>query len=283
VSESLELAGADAFCRRLLRGRYENFWVSSPFLPRAIRPHIARLYAFCRVTDDLGDECGDHAEERLSAWRQDLERCFDPRARPLHPVLLAVAHTVREYRLPEQPFFDLVAANVQDQRLKEYTSWEELVGYCRLSAAPVGRLVLSLFGLASPPLERLSDDVCIGLQLVNHAQDVSVDRGKGRRYVPWSDIEALGFEGAVRSMCARAATLLDSGRALEAAVVRGLRIQLALYRLGGVAVLDAIRRLDFRTDLRRPSISNRVKLGLLSRALLQAGWRRTHARRHRAA
>jgi squalene synthase HpnC len=280
---SATLGEADALCRRLLRGHYENFWVSSPLLPRTLRPHLARLYAFCRVTDDLGDESGASAGERLLAWREDLERCFRPGGEPEHPVLLALADTVRTHQLPEPPFFDLVAANLQDQWLTEYASWEQLLGYCRLSAAPVGRLVLALFGATSPRLERLSDDVCTGLQIANHAQDVGLDRSKGRTYVPRRDIDSLGLAGAVESMCDRALALLDSGRELEAAVPPRLGVQLALYRMGGEAIVAAIRRVDYRTDRHRPSVSNLFKLRLLPRALLQAGWRRTDGRRYREA
>lgn len=271
---------ADAYCRRLLRGHYENFWVSSPMVAADKRQHLARIYAYCRVTDDLGDESGASAESRLAAWQDDLERCFHGQTAPLHPVLVALADTIRAFHLPRQPFFDLVAANLQDQQVNSYGTWEQLLGYCRLSAAPVGRLVLRLYGITNPALDALSDDVCIGLQLANHAQDVSVDRGKGRTYLVRPDVDALGVEGAVRSMCDRAATLLESGHALEAEVPGRLRLQLSLYRLGGETVLRAIRRAGYRTDVRRPSVSNLVKAGLLPRAGLQIVRRSSDARRY---
>lgn len=274
---------ADAYCRRLLRGHYENFWVSSPVVPPEKRLHLARIYAYCRVTDDLGDESGASAESRLAAWQDDLERCFHGETAPLHPVLVALADTIRAFQLPREPFFDLVAANLRDQRVKAYESWEQLLGYCRLSAAPVGRLVLHLYGFTSPALVALSDDVCIGLQLANHAQDLRIDRGKGRTYLVRADLEALGVAGAVRSMCDRAARLLESGHALEAEVSGRLRLQLSLYRLGGEAVLRAIRRVGYRTDMRRPSVSNLVKAGLLPRAGLQIVRRSSDARRYREA
>ena len=283
MRQPAELAAADAYCRRLLAGHYENFWVSSPLVPADRRPHLARLYAFCRITDDLGDESGGSAEARLRLWQEDLERCFDTCTPPLNPVLLALAETIAGFALPAQPFRDLVMANLQDQRVKQYERWEQLLAYCRLSAAPVGRLVLRLFDLAEPRLDALSDDVCIGLQLANHAQDVAVDRMKGRSYLLRPEVEALGVEGALRSLCERAAELLRSGRELESEVPRRLGLQLALYRLGGEAILERVRRAGYRTDLRRPTLSNSVKLALLPRAWLQSTRRSRPGARYREA
>lgn len=262
-----ELRLADAHCRRLLRGHYENFFVSTPLLPPRLRPHFARVYAFCRTTDDLGDESGGAALERLAAWERDLERCFGG-GRPLHPVLIALAETVRAFRLPKEPFFDLVAANVQDQRVSAYPDWEQLRAYCQLSAAPVGRIVLFLFGVSDPTLISLSDDVCVGLQLANFAQDVCIDAAKGRTYLVGEELEQLGVPGAVRALCQRARGLLASGRALEAELPLRPRLQVRLYRLGGEAILEAVARAGYRTDLRRPQLGPVAKLGLFPRGVL---------------
>jgi squalene synthase HpnC len=271
-----EIELGDLLCERLTGRHYENFWVCSPLVPAAIRPHLRRVYAFCRLTDDLGDESGDLAEARLELWRRDLERCFDGPVPPLHPALLALRETIAAHRLPAAPFFDLVEANLRDQRVGEYETWAELREYCRLSAAPVGRLVLRLFGLATPTLEAPSDDVCIGLQLANFAQDVSVDRQKGRTYLLQSELRAYGMAGAVRAMCERARRLLASGRLLEARVGGRLRLQLALYRLGGEAILRAIAADGYRTDLRRPRVPGSAKVGLLAIGGLQPFGRWNH-------
>src|SRR5207247_1322016 len=142
-----------------------------------------------------------------------------------------------------RPFLDLIEANVQDQLVSTYDTWDELRQYCLLSAAPVGRVVLRVFGVRDLHAEKRSDDVCIGLQLANFAQDVAVDRAKGRIYLPQADLRTHGLHGAVRATCERAERLLASGRELEEMVPRRLRIQLALYRLGGIAILAAIRRM----------------------------------------
>jgi squalene synthase HpnC len=267
VSEELERA--DAYCRRLLKGHYENFWVASPLVPRRLRPDFARLYAYCRTVDDLGDESpsSEVAIERLGAWREDVQRIFGG-GLPVHPVLVALTGTVRTHDLPAEPFLDLISANLQDQRVGTYASWEELLAYCRWSAAPVGRVVLRLFGIRDARLDALSDDVCIALQLANFAQDVSVDAGKGRTYLLQPEVAELGYPGAVRAMCERASGLLPSGHELEARVTsRRLRGQLALYRTGGEAILRAIARAGYRTDEVRPSVPMTAKVGLLLQAL----------------
>jgi phytoene/squalene synthetase len=177
---------------------------------------------------------------------------------------------VAHYGLDKQPFLDLIAANEQDQRVLTYENWPQLEEYCRLSAAPVGRVVLRFFDIANAVTEKLSDDVCIGLQLANHAQDVSRDAKIGRSYLLQEDVRATGTRGAVRALVARARTLLASGKTLEAMAPGALRLQLALYRLGGLAICDGIEQLGYATEVTRPSVSKRAKVGILVRAVLEA-------------
>lgn len=263
-----EEQAADTYCRYLATHHYENFAVASWFLPGEIRLHLARLYAYCRTTDDIGDESGPDAIPRLAAWQQQVEECFKSGVAPIHPVLIALRQTIRDRHLPSQPFLDLIAANMQDQIVSSYESWDNLREYCLLSAAPVGRLVLRIWGVQGPTAERLSDDVCIGLQLANFAQDVAIDRAKQRTYLIQADIRERGVEGAVQALCDRAAHLLASGRDLETLVPGLLRIQLRLYRLGGAAIISAIAGMDYHTDLSRPHVSRVTKLGLVPRAAL---------------
>jgi squalene synthase HpnD/squalene synthase HpnC len=260
-----ELAHADAFCRRLARSHYENFTVASAVLPAELRVHLARVYAYCRVTDDLGDE--GRSEVRLLAWRDEVDAALTGDAVPTHPVLLALRETVTACAIPLQPFLDLITANLQDQRVSSYATWADLEAYCRLSAAPVGRMVLAVLGMRGSRAEQLSDSVCIGLQLANFAQDVSIDTRLGRRYLPAEDVAAVGTEGAVRAMCEHAQSMLEAGRELEAMTSGRLRAQLAMYRLGGTAILDAIRRTSFRTASVRPEVSAPVKVRLAAEAV----------------
>jgi squalene synthase HpnC len=276
-------AAADASARRLLRRHYENFWVSSFLVPRSLQPHLARIYAFCRITDDLGDEGDGDATAALQVWREDLLRCYAQPPLPHDPALRRLADTIAAFALGRELFLDLIEANLLDQRISRYENYEQLVGYCRLSAAPVGRMVLRLYRLREAQLDRWSDDVCIGLQLANFAQDVSLDQQKGRIYLVQSELDQLGVEGAVRSMCERAAALLRSGLELEAAVPYRLRVQLSLYRRGGEAILAAVKRIGYRTDRQRPRVSNLKKTGLLLAGMAGSLGRRADAHQYRPA
>jgi squalene synthase HpnC len=264
----LTLEAADAYCRFLTRRHYENFSVASLFVDGPARLDLARIYAYCRSTDDLGDEgAPGSALRRLERWRGEVEDLFAG-IEPVHPVLLALAATVERHRMPAAPFLDLIEANVQDQHVKSYGSWADLERYCSLSAAPVGRMVLRVFGVTDAEAERLSDDVCVGLQLANHAQDVSRDDAIGRSYLVQSEIAAGGPAAAVQALVDRARCLLGSGRALEGRVPSALRLQLALYRLGGLAICDAIQAIGYKTAQQRPSVAPAKKVSLALRAAL---------------
>jgi squalene synthase HpnC len=267
MSDHGELAAADAYCRLLAARHYENFTVASRLLPAALRLDLARVYAYCRTTDDLGDESGGDATARLGHWRDEVLDLFGGHP-PVHPVLVALRETVRRHDLPPRPFLDLVGANLQDQRVHAYETWAELAAYCQLSATPVGRIVLRLFGLRHPDAERLSDDVCTGLQLANFAQDVSRDAARGRRYLLGSEVARLGVPGAVRAHCDRARGLLASGVELERLAPGRLRLQLSLYRLGGLAIVDAIARAGWDTERTRPRVSAAARAGLAVRAAM---------------
>ncbi len=272
-----ELRAADAYCRTLANRHYENFIVAAPFLRAQTRTDLARIYAFCRITDDLGDESGGAALERLVRWRDEVTATFAGEL-PVHPALFALRETIRRHNLVEQPFLELIEANVQDQHVTSYATWDELDAYCMLSAAPVGRMVLAVFGIENPLAQRLSDDVCVGLQLANHAQDVRRDRKLGRTYLVQTDIAEGGVHGAVEAMVTRARRLLDSGRSLEAMAPTALRMQLALYRLGGLAICDEIAAIGYRTDEERPHVSSKKKLKLLAGVLSEAFRQRAEVR-----
>lgn len=278
MKDLTELESADAYCRLLVRRHYENFVVVSSLIRGRIAVDLARIYAYCRTTDDLGDESGDEALDRLQQWRGEVDSVFCGHS-PVHPVLIALRATVAQHRMSSKPFLDLIEANIQDQHVKSYGSWPALRAYCDLSAAPVGRMVLSAFGVHSAQADALSDDVCVGLQLANHAQDVARDAARGRCYLLQPDITTGGTAFAVRSLCDRARALLSSGEELERMVPFALRVQLALYRLGGLAICDAIAREAFATDRVRPQVSKLVKAGLLVRACLQSLFESRDARK----
>ena len=198
--ETLSVAQARTWCRRLARGRYENFSVLSALVPRELRDDFAALYAFCRWADDLGDEVPstDRALELLSWWRRELQQCFD--GEPRHPVFIALAPTIERHKLPIEPFDHLIQAFEQDQTVTRYETWEQVLAYCRRSADPVGRLVLMIAGEPrTDDLFELSDAICTALQLTNHWQDIRRDMiERDRVYVPRELIEIDDFDRRLR-------------------------------------------------------------------------------------
>ena len=183
---------ARAWCRRLAETHYENFHVASWFLPKALRPHFHSIYAYCRVSDDLGDEVGDTASALalLDLWGRELDACYEGRAR--HPVFVALSETIRACSIPKEPFADLLTAFRQDQTVTRFRTMEDVLAYCYYSANPVGRLVLYACGEVNEENFRLSDATCSALQLANFWQDVRVDFVKDRVYLPQDDMRRFG-------------------------------------------------------------------------------------------
>jgi squalene synthase HpnC len=206
------LAEAQAWCHTLTTTHYENFHVATFFLPKRLRSHFDSIYAFCRTSDDLGDEVADTATATrlLASWRAMLHECFAAPALSKHPVFVALQPTIAQCELPIDPFDDLISAFEQDQVYTHHASLATLEEYSRYSANPVGRLVLLVSGYRDDEMMRLSDEVCTGLQLANFYQDVVEDRERGRRYIPADAMERFGvsdeqliarwFDANVRAM-----------------------------------------------------------------------------------
>src|SRR5579872_6029991 len=185
---------ARAWCRRLAETHYENFHVASWFLPARLRPHFHAIYAYCRVSDDLGDEVGDPAASLalLDLWGKELADCYQGIAR--HPVFVALAETIRACDIPKEPFADLLVAFRQDQTVTRFPTLDDVFAYCRYSANPVGRIVLYACGYRDDERFALSDKTCTALQLANFWQDVRVDYTKGRVYLPQEDMSRFGVD-----------------------------------------------------------------------------------------
>jgi squalene synthase HpnC len=278
-----------------LAGRHEeNFSVISALLPAAYRSDFAAIYAYCRWSDDLADETGADLDARrrsidlLGWWRERLDACFD--GRPDHPVFIALRPVIESRSLPAAPFHRLIDAFEQDQRRTRYDSMEELVGYCRGSADPVGRLVLLVTGQISDesdPIVTFSDDICTGLQLVNHLQDVRRDLDdRDRIYLP---LVELGLtEEQLRDWAAAPETAENRAayaravepyvKAVTARFYRGadlipalrpdVRPVVRLFLDGGRATVRAIERIDRATLWRRPTVARRTKARLIAHAWL---------------
>jgi len=286
------LSEAQAWCMRLARGHGENFSVLSGFVPSALLNDFAAVYAFCRCADDLGDECGssERSTALLAWWRSGTEAMGSGRSS--HPVFTALAPVVARHAMPLKPFLDLISAFERDQDVSRYSTWDELIGYCRLSADPVGRIVLMLLDESRDESAlAASDSICTGLQLVNHWQDVRRDLlERGRIYLPaeyWQgelfverlsltcqrgfapDRDFLGaYRATIRALSERTWPLLESGGELLAQLQPKHRPLIWLFREGGIRTLQLIESWNFETCLARPKLTACTKV----RLLLQARW-----------
>jgi squalene synthase HpnC len=279
---------AIAYTRWLAGVHYENFHVVSFLLPRRLHQDFFNVYAFCRWADDLGDEIGDTAESlRLLAWwRTELERMQAGEAS--HPVFVALQSTVARHRLPIEEFEHLIRAFEQDQTVTRYRTWTDVLDYCRYSANPVGRLVLHLCGYPDPERQCLSDATCTALQLANFWQDVAVDLGKDRVYIPLEVMERHGytledlfalkatpaFRSTMREVVAKARELFIEGLPLAGMLDRRLAVDIELFSRGGLRILDKIEGQDYDVLARRPAISRTERAGLLLGVLLRQAFRK---------
>ena len=302
------LPEARAYCERLARSHYENFSVATWFLPERVRPHFLSVYAYCRISDDLGDEVGDPQQSLrlLQEWegelnatylslvqapppdvRRDVEK-LEPGpssrnpAHPTHPVFIALRETIRECNIPREPFADLLKAFRQDQTVGRYQTFDEVLAYCRYSANPVGRLVLYACGYCDDERQQLSDFTCTALQLATFWQDVWTDYGKGRIYLPLEDMQHFGvseqdiasrrftpqFRELMKFEVARAREWFHRGFPLARKVDKELAPDIELFTRGGQEILNAIERQHFDVLTRRPAISQARKLALVARAAL---------------
>ena len=273
---------AQAYCRQLAESHYENFHVATWFLPKALRPHFHAIYAYCRISDDLGDEVRDPAAALalLNLWGRELDACYQGKAR--HPVFVALAETIHDCSIPKEPFADLLKAFRQDQTVKRYQTIEDVLAYCRYSANPVGRLVLHACGEADEEKFKLSDATCSALQLANFWQDVRRDYALGRIYLPQADMDffrvkevtlAEGiatpeFCGLMRCEVDYTRQLFEEGFPLIGMVSRELAVDLDLFSRGGLEILRAIERKSYDVLSARPAISKstKAKLGLWAAA-----------------
>ena len=274
---------AKAWCRNLATTHYENFHVATWFLPKKVKPHFESVYAYCRVSDDLGDEVADPITglRLLNEWGAMLDECYDAPQQSRHPVFVALHETIAQCDLPRQLFHDLLAAFKLDQTKTRFESIAELEAYSKDSANPVGRLVLLVSSYREESIALLSDKICTALQLANFWQDVVEDWERGRRYLPGdlmrqfgvsdADVEARRFTPEFRALMehlvAHTREMLRQGGAISKRVDRELATTLDLFRKGGESILDAIAAQDYDTLKRRPEVSKGRKAQLLAGAL----------------
>jgi squalene synthase HpnC len=277
------LAEARTYCRNLARGHYENFTVASLLLPGRLRRHFHAIYAYCRWADDLADETtgGPKALALLRWWRDELRRCYEGQAR--HPVMIALRPTIQRFGIPPQLFLDLLFAFEQDQLVKNYRTFAQLLGYCRYSANPVGRLVLYLCECFDAERAALADKICTGLQLANFWQDVARDLDLGRIYLPEEDRQRFGYSEAdlfarrctaqfvelMRFEVERAHNFFLEGLPLVERMPGDVRLDIELFARGGLAILRKIERQGYNVLAHRPALARWEKAALVGKALWQ--------------
>lgn len=284
--DGARLAAAYAHCAHVARTHYENFTIGSWLLPRRLRGDLAAVYAFARGADDLADEGPDEGRlDRLAAWETKLLACARDPAEVDDPVFVALGHTIARHDLPVATLRDLLVAFRRDAagQTRTFATFADVLGYCRCSANPVGRIVLALFGYRDPARQARSDDICTALQLTNFWQDVAGDLGRGRVYVPQEDLdrfagsrEALasgaandGFRRLLAFEVARTRALFERGITL-ADLVRGrLAREVRLFAGGGLAILDRIEATDYDVLARRPTLGRAD----LARLVVRGLWR----------
>jgi squalene synthase HpnC len=287
LSRSWGRADAESYTRWLATTHYENFHVVSFLLPKRLHQDFYNVYAFCRWADDLGDEIANKSEalRLLEWWRTLLNAMYEGEA--WHPVYVALAGTVRKYGLPRQLFIDLIDAFVQDQTVGRYGDWEELYGYCRRSANPVGRLVLYLCGYRDEERHRLSDFTCTALQLANFWQDVSVDLLKDRVYIPAEVMQRYGysaddlfaqreddaFRAVMKDVIGYTRGLFLEGLPLVSTVDRRLSIDLDLFSQGGLRILEKIESINYNVLRQRPAIGKLERVGILLGTIVRGVFR----------
>lgn len=278
----VSLAAARAYCASVTKTHYENFSVASLFLPRRLIRHFHAVYAYCRWSDDLADETagGQEALDLIAWWREELLSCYEEAEigrEPRHPVMIALRETARRFNIPPRPFLSLLIAFEQDQKVKRYDTFDQLVGYCHNSANPVGHLVLMLFECFDAERALLSNEVCTGLQLANFWQDVARDFAIGRVYLPAEDRARFGysdedlaakrftprFRALMQFEVERARGYFDRGAKLLPLLPREARVDVELFIRGGQAILRAIERIDYDVWTRRPEVGKWAKAKLL--------------------
>jgi squalene synthase HpnC len=285
------------FCTALAKSHYENFHVATMLLPKKLRLPFYVVYAYCRCSDDIADEHDASAEarqaalEKLDAWQEQLDVCFDftqELPENIHLVFIALRKIAAEYQLPRQPFADLLVAFRQDQMQQHYAAMNDLLDYCRYSANPVGRIVLHLVCQPSEQQLLWSDSICTALQLANFWQDVKRDLEIGRCYIP-QDIarrynvvtenlhDSPSFRMMILELTADTRRRFQEGTPLIDSVPKSIRTDIRLFIDGGNAILDAVEKSGGNVLTRRPVLSRWTKLRLLLRAVL---FRAAAARRH---
>jgi squalene synthase HpnC len=282
---SLELEACYRYCEALVRARHHNYPVASMFARSQLRKHIFALFAFARVADDFADEAAYEGRRtrELDRWEEQLNDAY--RGTADHPVFVALADTVDKFDLPITEFTELLSGFRTDLERHRYATFDELRGYTRQAAEPIGRLLLYIGGYRAPELHAYSEDLSSAVAVARLIQDIPADWQRGRVYIPAEDLRHFGVTesdianrratpavGAlVRYEVARTRALFERARPLVDIVGADLAVELALTWHGGMRILDKIDSVGANLFVERPSLGTADKAMVLTRALAWRG------------
>jgi hydroxysqualene synthase len=284
-SGRLELAACYQYCEALTRANHENFPVASVFLPSRLRPHVLALYAFVRAADDFADEPeyeGRRARE-LDHWDDLLQRAYHGEAD--HPIFVALADTAHKFELPVTPLSELLSAFHMDLAVRRHATWKDLGSYMSLAAAPIGRLLLYIFGVRDERQHRCAEDLARALALTNFWQDIAADLGRDRIYLPQEDLRHFGVSEEelfarqesprlahlVKYVCARTRAEFERARPLIELVPDQLGVEIAMFWHGGHRALAKVEARADRVFGARARLSTTDKAWVLAQALRERG------------
>ncbi len=284
VNKSNELTEQYNQALNYASGHYENFPVASFLVPKHLRKHVAVIYKFARIADDIADEGNLPDEERLrklSEYENSLRLALS--TLPKDPFWAALKNTITEFNLTDRYFFDLLSAFKQDVLKKKYSDFNELSDYCSRSANPVGRLILELWKIDSEKAKNYSDKICTALQLTNFYQDVSIDFAKGRIYIPQDELGRFGvtedlfksettnkqFKELMAFQVSRARKMFEEGERIIEYLPGMLKHEIRWTILGGKKILYKIKKNDYNVLRKRPSLNKLDFAGLLIKTIVK--------------
>jgi squalene synthase HpnC len=266
----------------LIKKSYENFPLWSSIYLKEFMPHLASVYHFCRTVDNLSDLKKDLALKELSKVEKALNNCYKDKLDE-KSIFFNLKITINKFNLPKEDFQKLIQSNYQDLNKNRYNDFDELIDYCKLSANPVGSLVLRIFDEYSNTNSWLSDQICTGLQLINFLQDINRDSKLNRIYIPADELSKFGVSeedilfgksnqeliNMIKFQCERSKNIINSGKALVSNLPGPKKIPISLFIQSGNLVLKKIKKINYKTTVTRPFITKVDKSLLISKTLIK--------------
>jgi len=275
-------------CYEIINKNYENFPIYMFFLNKKLMNDFASIYAFSRGIDFIGDELSPNKVAKgLDIWQKELDQAFNNKS--TNPIFIALEKTIKKYNLSKSPFEKLIKANSIDQKKNSYKSIEELLYYCDHSANPVGELVLSILGYKDKNLIELSNKICTGLQLTNFIQDIQIDLGKKRIYIPIDllkkhkvDLSKLNhqntiqdnvfkekFEKLIIELIDINKKLYKDGQKLTSYLNKKDALIIQIFISSGEKILNKIQNQKFKILLKKPKTNKFEKLIIIFKSIFK--------------